>query len=213
MVYLIEQALRSTITGLNFVERYGALVRAVPNIITDPETGSKKMNYFPISYYVSTADCFDAGMERHLVPDESVNSVVYWEHQGNSNFTRDSNASIFSGLFRMRLVCWVNLPALGFNEILKTDELELVTAHAILSSHGMITTIGGNKISIGVNSVTPVVRNETTVFSRYVYADKAYVYTYPYGFFALDCQFKLSISEGCISDINLGTEIKCVQIW
>lgn len=196
------------------MERYGAITRAVPKMVIDEETGSTQNLFYPISYYTNVSNCFDSSKERELVPDDSYMSTMYWEHMGNSNFSRhDKYKEFLRGQLRMRLVVWLNLPLMGFTDIEKTDSLEVYTASVLLDVHGTSYEVDGKKFQLLVNGVTPVVRNEMQVFGKYYYSTKPHVFTYPNGFFALDCNFGIVMNQNCISAPTLQSPIQCVNSW
>jgi hypothetical protein len=214
MIYLLERALRSTLTGLTFVERYGAITRAVPKVVIDEESGTTQNLFYPISYYSNVGSCFDSSKERELVPDDSYMSTMYWEHQGNSSLERSSkHVGFLVGKVRMRLVVWLNLPAMGFTDLERVDSLEMFTAKTLLGVHGNAYTVDFKKFQVNVDSITPVVRDEMRIFGKYFYSAKPHVFTYPNGFFALDCMFTLILNEACIEMPTLGAPINCITVW
>lgn len=217
MIFIFEQALRSTVTNVNFVERYGGVVRPVSQQREGETPNGNATTYtdtFPVSRYVSVSDCFDGGMYRSLIPDESYKSVVYWEQRGNANISQGGPKGLQWRVDQsMRLVCWLNFQKIGLTNYDDTDKLELYMLQQIHSQHGQIKTTGGYKFRLGVSRFRPVERSERVVFGPYSYSGKEWAFSWPYGFFAIDFEFTAELAAGCITAPTLGSEITCIETW
>lgn len=208
MIFLLEQALRTTVTDINFIERYGGIVQAVSRV---RENG---VDIFPVSRYVSVSDCFDNGRYRDLVPDDSYKSVAYWEQRGSSEITPIGPKGLLWRISQtMRLVCWLNLAKMGLTDYDAVDQLELYAIKAIHGQSGDVNTSLGYKFSYNVISFRTVPREAQAVFKPYSYQDQQQAYFWPNGFFAVDFTIRAELAAGCIVEPELGAEISCIQTW
>jgi len=213
MIFLIEQALRSTITGINFVERYGGIVRPVSQV-REGEEGRTFVDTFPVSRYVSVADCFDNGMQRDLIPDEAYKSVAYWEQRGSSTITPGGPKGLQWNISQtLRLVVWLNFAKIGLTDYDTTDELELYAIKQLHGLHGDINTALGYKFGFRVSGFETIQREPRTIFAPYSYSDKEWAFSWPYGFFAVDFNVNVELAAGCIVAPTLGDEITCITTW
>jgi len=205
MIYLIEENIRSTITDLNFVERYGGIVRPV---LVDTDT-------VPVSRYANLATCFDSGSNLlDLVPDDRYKSVAYWEQRSNVDVVPGSAKDQYWRIaVDLRLVVWLNLTKLGLTSYSDTDKMELQALKAVRNLDGTHVDDGAYKFAI--HSVLPriVTRDPRVVFAPYTYNEKEWAFNYPYSFFGVDFTFNLMLAAGCISDVELGAETTCITAW
>ena len=213
MIFILEQALRSTITGLNFIERYGGIVRPVTRMGMGEED-KPYSDVFPVSCYVSEADCFDGSRERDLVPNEAYKSVAYWEPiTGSSIIESGPRGNQWMITLSMRFACWLNFAKLGMNDCHATDLIELYLIKQVHAQHGQVKTISGYTFRVDVAGFRSVQRAANVVFAPYTYAGQQWAFSWPYGFFAVDFQFKLQLAAGCITAPVLGDEISCITTW
>lgn len=213
MIFLFEQALRSTITGLNFIERYGGIVRPVTQV-REGEEDRRYSDTFPVSRYVSVSDCFNSGMYRDLIPDESYKSVAYWEQRGNGDIRQGGpKGNQWQATQDMRFVCWLNFKKLGLTNYDATDQLELYLIERVHTQNGQTQSVSGYTFRTGITRFRPVERSPRVVFASYTYDEMEWAFSWPYGFFAVDFTIQAELAAGCITTPSLGTEITCVETW
>jgi len=214
MIYIIEPTLRSQITDLPFIERYGGI--AIP-YKTTLDGGSKGMYpvSFPVSANLTENDCLIGGKLANLVPDDNYKSLAYFEgvstpanvlHTG----VKQSILEIKTGL---KLVVWVNLPKVGIGTTPESiGILALETAKALYGTKGYYDfnysgtsghiIIGNYRISF----------DSTQVFSGYTYQDKQAFLMYPYGYFTI--LLDVTIKVGSMCNLNsILTPINCITEW
>lgn len=203
MNYLIEQAMRSSITGLSFVERYGGIVRAMKY---------KDAGKIPVSTLLSSDQCKDTSFYKMLIPDDAYKSVVYLEELGirGPNFGGPKqNVMIFNS--RMRFVAWLNLRKLGISDAYNPERFALEAITALKGRNDFTQdSISGD---FQVLRFTVGGTDYNTAFGRYSYADRAHLFFDPYGFFYFDMEIELRINAACVPALTLSDPIDCIGVW
>lgn len=197
MIYLAEQAIRSAITGLDFVERYGGFTRPLTATIA----GKRKT--FPVAYYLSDKQCFEDGLFEAWTPDDKYKSVCYWEQAGPNSITYQKE---FESANRMRFICWLNLQKLGISTPTNPERFALAVMKAIKGRRSF--NIGSVQGTVDFNSFQ-MQYDQNTVFGSYSYSDRNSLFFFPYAFFAFDCTANVKITDGCIPALTVAEGLAC----
>lgn len=213
MIYLIESAIRSKITGLNFIERYGGY--AMPVTADFPSEEGANTKTFPVSCYLSNAECFEQGKYRNLVPNDAYKSVCYVEEGGYSNIEFSGpRRNSWNSVARIRVVCWLNYNKLGLDDCKSTDRFALAMMDAIMNGNGFYSfNTDSIKGSIHIQTARIVEKNPQIVFGKYSYYNMPHLFFWPYDFFAIDLSMNMMISGGCVPSLTLGSEVECLTNW
>jgi hypothetical protein len=200
MINLIEGALRSKIEALNFVGRYGGLVRPIKH----------QKNTYPVSTYVSASQCQENGLYKALVPDDSYASVSYFEllRQSPGNITGPKK-NLLTNNFALRFVCWLNYQKLGLSEDTTADQFAAQAMKALKDAQTFeASTVKGQII---IDNMAPILNDSQQVFGTWsYYAKNEHIFFYPYGFFAIDMSLTARINLNCTNDVSDPVELDCI---
>lgn len=213
MIYLLSKTIESKITALNFVERYGG--QAIPITADFPSEEGPNRQTFPVSCNLSSIECFEQDKYKNLLPNQSYKSVCYIEELSQSNIDFDGPKSVYwNTILRFRVVCWLNFLKLGFDDCKGTDRFALALIKAVLNQ-GKQYAIDrdGIKGALKIISAKVVEKDHRNIFGRYSYNAMTHLFFWPYDYFAAEFQAAVTISGGCIDDLELGEEIECLTNW
>ena len=202
MTYLIEQALRTSIQALNWVDKYAGVV--VPHL----DKSKSPALLYPISAYNSDPSCSEsADPFTPMTPDDGFKSVVYWEYRNGS--TVDVSEHRFNPVTEsLRFVAWINpkkqgvTPAYGLSSIYAQDFISRIAAVQQVTVLNIPITINTTRARI-------IQVDASEVFGKYAYGDKEHLFVQPFEWFAIDFDFSVTVPKNCASLITIGTEIDC----
>lgn len=203
--YLIDSILSAEIIALPFVDRYGGVVQTM-QIEIENGTDNPPVKRYPIACDVVGKDCNNTGIYQDLVPDDSKNSVVYWEaiqpmqNVGPTSY-KDYHTRKFRGV--ARLVVWMNIARLGGTGC-NTAFFAIAPLEKILSKKlkALSGEYEGSQIRIQPKGM--VAHNVNAVFGKYDYPKLNKYALYPYDYFAIDVTFELDqcLAKGGTFPIN-----------
>ena len=206
-------AIKTTITGLGFIGRYGGLVRKVSQ-----KTESGKTISYPVACSVSDKECWEQGRYSDLTPNDAFNSVAYWEFISGMKTV----APVYNGHVKKegmaRFVCWVNIAKLNFGNTLGTecsvaDDIQMNLERA-LNNQFKFTHRSLSQQAIVRFELTNVVEQNSDIFSRYSYKESELnidaFCIYPYEVMAFDFKIYLDYNANCVTALTAGTAIDCV---
>lgn len=199
MNYLIEQALRSKITGLSFIERYGGIVRP----ITYKDAGK-----VPVSTLLTADQCKDPSFYKLLVPDSDYKSISYFEVLNNSGPVFEGpkqSMMVYEG--SLRFVCWLNLRALGIADAYNPERFSIEVMNAIKGRTAV--NVDGIQGEVQVLKTTMGGVDPKVPFGRYSYSNKERLFFNPYGFFYFDIKVQLMIGASCIAALSIADPLTC----
>lgn len=213
MIYLIDQAIRSKITALNFVERYGGFAMPVTADFPSDEGANRKT--FPVSCSLSASECFEQDKYKNLVPNDAYKSVCYIEEVAINAFEfGGSKRKSWTTTARIRVVCWLNYNKLGLDDCKSTDRFALALIAAVMENNGYYSfDIDSIKGAVHIQGAKIVEKNPNVVFGRYSYANMSHLFFWPFDFFAVDFSCGIHISGGCVPGLTLGSEVTCLTNW
>ena len=193
--YIIDTVLSTELKALSFVDRYGSVVQTLTEQIDDGEGKNPSVKSYPVSCDVSDVDCNNTGFYQNLVPDDSKDSVVYWEivtPMYNAGPTKINNFHTrkFKGV--ARLVVWMNVAKQGGADT-KTPFFAIAPLEKILSK--TVKLVGGDYDGshLWIQPKGMVYQDVKSVFGKYTYPKLNAFSLYPYGFFAIDVNFEIDL--------------------
>lgn len=210
MVRFIEQSIKSQITGLSFIERYGGV--AIPVSITQQTKNGPVIKVLPVSCDVDDTDCLETGKHPKLVPNSTYKSVAYLEEQGSTtvNFA-GAKAGEITATSRIRLVVWLNMQKLGYDDCKGTNRFELETLNAIKGFREF--TVDGVTGTVNISRTSIVQKVSTNIFAKYSYSDHQWAFFWPYDYFAVDFDATVKVGAGCLTSSTEQTVIECITNW
>jgi len=203
--YLIDTQLSPELEALDFVDRYGGLVKTM-NILMPTDGDNTVQKRYPVACNVSAKDCENTGIYQNLVPDDSKKSVVYWEEvtpMQNSGYTQLRDFYTKKMIGTARLVVWLNLNKLGISNctdaILTLPPIEKIITKKINIIGGIYDT---NLLMVQPKGM--VKKSPKNIFGKYTYPDNAQYYLYPFDYYAIDVQFELHqcLKKGGVFPVN-----------
>lgn len=210
MIRYIEQALRTSLTGLSFVERYGGEAYPVSYDVA-LDSGSVRKT-LPVSMSLNDTACLETGRHSKLVPDSRYKSVAYLEEQGGATLTyTGAKANEITSIQRVRFVCWLNMQKLGYLDTKGTMRFAVEALNAIKGRRAFtVDTVQGE---LEVNRATIMEKDPQRIFSRYSYSDLSWAFFWPYDFFAVEFEARVMVSAACFEDSTAQSEIVCLTQW
>lgn len=199
MIADIGNIIIDKINTLPFIDKYAGVVRVINYKLTDGAKGS-----FPVDCKISLSDCNKNKRYLDLCPDNKKKSVLYLEDSGLRQLNKTGLISNWNAQYN--LVCWLNLPKLGFTgcsysaiamgAIIKN--LSLPQFHSGIYQYIDIKIVGQQP-----KSVDP--------FSKYSYDETINQYLmYPYDFFVLSLDLNFRMDARCIKIESLDPEKNCI---
>jgi len=201
MTFLIEQVLRTPIQALNWVEKYGGVVRQYL------DKGKSPAQTYPISCYNSDPACSETDTFTPITPDDSFMSVVYWEYINGTNIDTRERA-YQNAVVQMRFVAWINpkkqgvTPSCGLSSIYASDFISRVAA---VNN----ATVSGIDVQVITTRARIIEVDYESVFGKYSYGDKMHLFVQPYEWFAIDFEFSVQVPNACASLITIDDAIEC----
>ena len=207
MLYIIEPVLAPKIQALPFIERYGGIAHPMTHSF-----GTETLKTFPVSMFLTGAQCFDQGKYANLVPDERYKSVSYLEgltSPGQITFS-DPKSHIATITQSIKLVVWLNMAKLGRTSQADVGLMALAAIAAIQGNYPV--NYAGARGRLEVNRAT-VRMDRSGAFGGYSYTDKQPLFMWPFGFFAVEFNTITQIPKGCLTEIENLSPIDCVTLW
>ena len=210
--YLIDTILSPEITALSFADKYAGIVKTI-NIAVENQTDTGIVKRYPVACNVVNGDCPNIGLYNELVPDDTKNSVIYWEmiqpmYNAGYTKTNDFYNKRFKGV--ARLVVWLNLAKLGIDEC-NGAIYAIPILEKILTKRGKIQSGVYENSILRIEPKGLVKQDINTIFGGYDYPKIKNYYLYPFDFFAIDVNFTL---EQCLSKggtFPTGAALDCVN--
>lgn len=209
--HLIDQILSTELKAEPYIDRYGGVVQTMNFEVSDDQDNSTIKRY-PVACDVTGKDCDLAALLYHdLVPNDSRNSVVYWEVITPMVDIGPTGTKIFGERrFRgvARLVVWMNVAKLGGTDC-KDAFFAIPPLEKILTKNLKITGGAYQGMIIRIRPKKMVAHDINSVFGKYTYPKLINYYRYPYDFFAIDVEFTL---EQCLlkgGTFPIGAPLDC----
>lgn len=191
--YLIDTFLSPSIAALDWVGRYGGVVKTLYKEVQE-KGGKTTIKKFPIACDVTPVDCENQSIFETLIPDDAFKSVVYWEEVSpftniGQTQTKKFNERKFKGT--ARIVVWLNLAKLGITNC-KDGALTIPSLEKILTKQGKIQSgvFAGSHLWIIPKQVLQ--QDINTIFGKYDYPKLKNFFAYPFDFYAIDVDFEMN---------------------
>lgn len=164
---------------------------------------------FPVSDSLTAFDCFDKGKYKMLFPDSRYTSMAWLEVGPEQwNLTGPKN-TLADGKTAVKIVVWLNLQKLGIGTDITTYALDMLSR--ISGTHRF--TIGGNDNNTAQILGASIYYDFSQVFTGYSFDQKEAAFFYPYSFFSINAECKMTISMGCLAAIQTAEPINCITEW
>ncbi len=198
MINSIIQSFTEKVTALNWVERYGGLVRPAVKTFIDENSGLIYNKTYPVSCDVTEKECWEKGRYQDLIPNDRYKSITYFEQRGSIAIreTQFGGRDVLEFSAPMLFVAWLNLPKLGISEC--SSPVFEASAIKMLMNMGVIELpfqALGFKVIIDGSSP----KNEG-VFTKYSYGDKFGLLLYPFDFFSISIIVRWYVQPQCLPD-------------
>lgn len=208
MIEIALQPAKTIIEALTWTERYGGIAR--PLAIPQELEGGRIINkVFPVRKDLSADQCFRQNRMYDLVPNSIYANLVYFEQVGDFRQVNSENrAMAFAG--RVRLVYWLNLPAMGIAE----DGSNLVSGHVaaqLCKSLATCPTISSPfKANVEYSNFS-ILPTSDKIFSAYSYDQNVQaLMLYPFDYGAIEFDVYLAFGKDCLESLPTGAAIECI---
>jgi hypothetical protein len=208
MIHEVIESLRTKITGLPFIEKYGGLVRIAKKAFTNDEGIYYKT--FPVSCDVSNAECWNNDRYKDLLPDENYKSIAYFESAGNIIVKKtqylSSGRDAYHVIAPIDFICWLNLPKLGISDC-HSSIFELMAVDLFYQSHKpQLENFNVASFKMEIKSFSS---RDEKIFAKYSYGDLSGLLLYPFDFFKISLELSFYIDPNCIQNFVLNPPIDC----
>lgn len=210
MIRIIEQVLREPITGLSFIERYGGI--AIPVTVTVNTDNGPIIKTMPVSCSVTDPACLETGKHSKLMPDSAYKSVSYLEEQGAAGVTfSGAKLNEVAGVSRVRLVSWLNMQKLGYDDCKGTTRFELEALNAIKGRREF--SVDGISGTLDISRTSIIAKSPANIFGAYAYHTEDWAFFWPYDYFAVEFEARVMINAACLIPSEEQTPIECITNW
>ena len=187
MLYKIARKIQTSyLDGLSFADRTGGLVRVMND-------SRKSERSYPVEVN-QDKKLGDNQYLRHLVPDSSLTSVMYFEQTGSPRVVEEhNNWSLYEG--SLSLVCWFNYQKVD-PDMYDPSYLKAEIKNAIPFKIGKVGCINTITCSISGDS-----ENDGGIFDKYSYTDsESQYFKYPYEYFVLELDISYRLVNDCYEE-------------
>lgn len=201
MINTVIAAYQTDITSLGWVENYGGLTKLVTN--------SKDQNVqYPISQFTNFEQCWNGGAFNKLVPDDSINSLVYYEQITPTSFSYVESQGYSRRLKKyetdVRVIIWLNLNKMGLEHTVDNSSF----------INDLIKVFNNEKTGSGARFKAMPLRvddYETTydVFKKYNYSNIEKMLYYPYLATSMVIRFTQFGDLNCYASTETFATIEC----
>lgn len=189
MIRKITDLIVAEITGLNFVDHIGGIVKDLE------VTKDGKTNRYPNILNLTTLK------HETFLPESKYKSVIFFEDNGVTSDTNDNRYNNY--IANIRLVAWYNLPKINstYTDGALLTQTLIYTIPDTLANSGYLT-----KIAIDISGEVAKTKG---IFSRYDFKEDQWQYlNYPYDYAGIDLVVKFSIprNSSCFDKVVISTE-------
>lgn len=199
MLTPIIRLLNERLDALTWIERRGGLVQTAKQIHTDPTTNVRTEHRFPITDDAIGRNCFETGRYYEMLPNSKLKAVTFWQQLGDLQMVDQGpkkNRNIFRG--RVRLVGWLNVPALGVTDTQAPFSAEAAILNALTVGQQQQSVSEGplSGVQYELKTVASVARTPA-IFQAYTLPEAALLY--PVDYFALDFELTVAVPVSCLA--------------
>lgn len=226
MVAAIADILKSRLSALDWIERFGGLVieakKADTRIGDKGEIITVGWQSWPVACDVNAERCFeDQAKLKWFIPESSLAAIAYFVDSGGTQFVGlDGITPKRGGLvyrFNLTFVCWMNMKRLGdaitSGECWAADKLvpyviaeffgDYTAAEIAAVFGGADTPKAKAYKQVEVTSVTQL-RKSPQIFAPFSFwnlPDKQAMFVWPYDYFALQIQGTFILNRFCLPEL------------
>jgi len=192
--------------SLPFLDKYAGVVKVLEYKEKNSHNDGFVTKRFPAECKITLEECKQGKRYNDLLPDNSKKSVLFLEDNGLRLIKTEGSYSHWRA--SLDLVCWLNLPKLGYTSSCSYSALAIL---------GILKALSGNKSNyldtyqyVGI-TVQGEKSKSQDPFRKYSIDESVHQYlTYPYDFFVLEIEIDFRLDERCLKISNLGSEINCL---
>jgi hypothetical protein len=193
----IIRLLNARLDSLTWIERRGGLVQTATKVTTD-DTGGRVEYRFPITDDAFGLSCFESGRYFEMLPNSKLKAVTFWQQLGDAAMIDQGpkkNRNVFRG--RVRLVGWLNVPALGVTESQVPGSAQAAVLNALTVGQQQQAITDGDLAGVTYELRTvSMVSRTPAIFQAYTLQDSALLY--PVDYFAIDFDLTISVPVSCL---------------
>jgi hypothetical protein len=201
MIIEVGNSVISKIDTLPFLDKYAGIVKTLSLTVVDKDNKPIKKT-FPADCQLSLDQC-ESGRYKDLCPESSKKSVLFLEDNGIKYVRSQGGLDFWKA--NMNLVCWLNMPLLGFNDC----SYSAIAITGILSKLPVTPFNYGNYQRILIK-VTGQQSKNINPFQKYTFDETVMQYLmYPYDSFLLNLDVDFAINKRCLEAQNLTAALSC----
>lgn len=179
MIRKVTDLIVAELTGLNFVDRIGGIVKTLE--VVSPVSGVATTFNYPVGSQDAN------GNHITYLPDTSFKSVIFFEDNGT---TAESDVRYTNYQSSIRLIAWYNLPKIN-KAYTRGDLLTQTLIHNL--PHTFANTDYLTKIYLDFSGE---VAKDKSIFSKYSFNEETWQYlNYPFDYAAIDLTVSYSVSR------------------
>ena len=198
MISSIVDKIVLELSGLNFVERIGGIVRTLSENISNKDGTGNVLKTSPIYPNKSKVVCSPNDYLR-MVPDSKYMSLIYFEELGTT-IIQDTRNYIERAAI-VRLIGWFNLPLIN-TSLTDAEALANIILREIPDRMNNFDPVSNIQISVTGQPI-----KDKNIFSKYSYDEVVRQYLiYPFDYFAIDLTIQYRTGKSCILDIELNPD-------
>lgn len=198
MINPIINLLNARLDALTWIERRGGVVQLATKTTTAND-GVRTEHRFPITPDAYGRTCLEKGRYYDMLPNTRLKAVTYWEQTNDMQLGDPGpkrNRNVFTG--RVRLVGWLNAPALGVEDTQVPFSAEAAVLNALVGGKQEELIATGPLDGVGYDlRIVSVVRRSPDIFRAYTMPEN--VLMYPLDYFAIDFDLRVSVPVSCLA--------------
>ncbi|WP_179022054.1 hypothetical protein [Winogradskyella forsetii] len=199
---IIATILKDKLGDLSFIDKKAGLVHVAEKTSPTEIEGAFAVSKFPISNDVDFEQCFNSGCYKDLVPNSKNKGIIYFEDINCIPLEFASGKFFYRS--KIRLVCWINNKLIQGNNCKSISHL-LITQIRRQLEIGYFNQDNITRIFVRANNIVP---NEYKLFEKYNYPKDVLKYLmHPYEAFGIDFNVDFSISENCLPELIIESEV------
>lgn len=213
MIHLIDTAIADRVTTCfsAWLERWGGLVIPVQRKVQVGETWTTRM--MPVSCTVDPA-CEDDSKYQKVLPDSAYKSVGYLIQVGSAQTSFSGpRENLLTARYRLRFVVWLNYQKLGLDDCNHAGVFELETIANLKAKIQIISDELSQYGELTLSDFAILPKDPAQIFSPFYMFEKPNIYTWPYGFFAVEFTAKAVINTACLTASGIPNETECLTNW
>lgn len=208
MVNKILEQFRTDVEAIPWIDKYGGLAKTIE--VDGEVDGKQYVIHYPVSCGNANESCISSGNYTELLPNTNYKSVVYFIQE--TPFQRigkkDRSFDVWEFKTTLRLVCWLNLPKLGYK-----DQFCNAVSLFVMDFWKNIESFKTSNPSAKLEVIAQLPNDEKLVFQEYlggVIQDRMGLFTlYPYGFFGLNISLTADLAPSCWDAVPVLPENIC----